>query len=93
MKLDLYCAPLLVLASRIFEADLQFEHHLIDRDLPTDQRGTGEYGLTAIADVDGDGDIDICPKAWGSRPWNGNSGRMHVDFLENLSKRPRAPAK
>jgi hypothetical protein len=35
------------------------------------------------ADVDGDGDIDIC-----SKPWNGN---LHV-FLENLAKvRDRAP--
>lgn len=37
-----------------------------------------------VGDVDGDGDIDICSKAWGPRPWNGNAGRMHVDFLENL---------
>jgi hypothetical protein len=38
-----------------------------------------------VGDVDGDGDIDICSKAWGPRPWNGNGGRMHVDFLENLA--------
>jgi FG-GAP-like repeat len=37
-----------------------------------------------VGDVDGDGDIDICSKAWGPRPWNGNGGKMHVDFLENL---------
>jgi hypothetical protein len=40
-----------------------------------------------VGDVDGDGDIDICSKAWGPRPWNGNGGRMHVDFLENLIRR------
>jgi len=39
-----------------------------------------------VGDVDGDGDIDICSKPWGVRPWNGNGGKMHVDFLENLSK-------
>lgn len=39
-----------------------------------------------IGDVDGDGDIDICSKPWGVRSWNGNFGKMHVDFLENLSK-------
>jgi hypothetical protein len=39
-----------------------------------------------VGDVDGDGDIDICSKAWGPRPWNANGGRMHVDFLENLLK-------
>jgi hypothetical protein len=43
-----------------------------------------------VGDVDGDGDIDICSKAWGPRPWNGNGGRMHVDFLENLLKKPRS---
>ncbi len=37
-----------------------------------------------VGDVDGDGDIDICSKAWGPRPWNGAGGKMHVDFLENL---------
>lgn len=39
-----------------------------------------------VGDVDGDGDIDIASKAWGPRAWNGNDGRMHVDFLENLLK-------
>jgi len=45
-----------------------------------------------VADVDGDGDLDICSKPWGCRPWNGAGGKMHVDFLENLlrtSDRPR----
>ncbi len=35
------------------------------------------------------GDIDICSKAWGPQPWNGNDGKMHVDFLENLLKNPK----
>jgi hypothetical protein len=39
-----------------------------------------------VGDVDGDGDLDICSKAWGPRPWNGNAGRMHADFLENRLK-------
>jgi hypothetical protein len=39
-----------------------------------------------VGDVDGDGDIDICSKAWGPRPWNGVGGKMHADFLENLRK-------
>lgn len=39
-----------------------------------------------VGDVDGDGDIDICSKAWGVRLDNGAGGRMHVDFLENRLK-------
>lgn len=39
-----------------------------------------------VGDVDGDGDIDICSKAWGVRLDNGAEGRMHVDFLENRLK-------
>jgi len=40
-----------------------------------------------VGDVDRDGDLDIVSKPWGPRPWNGNTGRMHVDFLENLLNR------
>jgi hypothetical protein len=40
-----------------------------------------------IGDVDGDGDLDICSKPWGPHPWNGNAGKFHVDFLENLLRR------
>jgi hypothetical protein len=39
-----------------------------------------------VGDVDRDGDIDIVSKPWGPRPWNGNGGKLHVDFLENLQK-------
>ncbi len=42
-----------------------------------------------VGDVDGDGDVDIVSKPWGPRPWNGAGGAMHVDFLENLSQRPK----
>jgi hypothetical protein len=40
-----------------------------------------------IGDVDLDGDIDICTKPWGPQAWNGNEGRMHVDYLENLLRK------
>ncbi len=43
-----------------------------------------------VGDVDGDGDIDICSKPWGPRSWNGNGGKMHVDFLENTSRSPKS---
>jgi hypothetical protein len=51
------------------------EHIILDSKLGGHELQTG--------DVDNDGDIDICSKPWGPRPWNGNSGKMHVDFLEN----------
>jgi hypothetical protein len=38
-------------------------------------------------DVDGDGDIDIVSKIWRVWSGNGNEGRVHVDWLENLSRR------
>jgi CubicO group peptidase (beta-lactamase class C family) len=42
-----------------------------------------------VADVDHDGDLDICSKLWRPRPDNANSGRNHADFLENLLVTPR----
>ena len=40
-----------------------------------------------IADVDRDGDLDICGKLWRPRSDNRNGGRNHADFLENLRVR------
>jgi len=54
------------------------EHVILDANL-------GGHELQ-VGDVDRDGDIDICSKPWGPRVWNGHSGKMHVDFLENLQK-------
>lgn len=39
-----------------------------------------------VGDFDGDSDLDICSKLWSPWPGNANGGRMHVDFLENISK-------
>ena len=45
----------------------------------------GLGGHEAVAgDVDGDGDIDLCGKLWRPRSDNGNQGRNHADYLENL---------
>jgi hypothetical protein len=39
-----------------------------------------------VGDVIGNGKTDIVSKAWGCLPWNGLGGKMHVDFLENVSR-------
>lgn len=57
------------------------ERILLDQKLGGHELQTG--------DVDGDGDIDVCSKPWGPRPWNSAGGKQHVDFLENLSKSKR----
>lgn len=40
-----------------------------------------------VADVDGDGDLDIASKLWRPRRDNANNGRNHADFLENLLRK------
>ncbi|MGJ5814653.1 FG-GAP repeat domain-containing protein [Paludibaculum fermentans] len=40
-----------------------------------------------IGDIDGDGDIDIAAKIWSVWSGNSNGGRVHVDWMENLSRR------
>jgi hypothetical protein len=59
--------------------ELKFREHIIlDTKL-------GGHELQ-VGDVDRDGDIDVCSKPWGPRPWNSNGGKMHIDFLQNLLK-------
>ena len=52
------------------------EHVILAKEL-----GTHE---TVAGDVDQDGDIDLVGKLWSPVPKNGNKGRNHVDYLENL---------
>ena len=48
-----------------FSADFQFRHHFVGRELPITDKGVGDYGLTALVDVDQDGDLDF---VLGGRP-------------------------
>jgi len=47
------------LPSVLGAGDLKFRHHAIANELPTDARGGGDYGLTALVDLDRDGDLDF----------------------------------
>src|SRR6266545_4801995 len=51
--------------STAFSAEFQFRHHFISRDLPVRDRTVGDYGLTALVDLDRDGDLDF---VLGGRP-------------------------
>ncbi len=46
-------------------ADLRFRHHFVDRALPVGGTLVGDYGLTALVDLDRDGDLDF---VLGGRP-------------------------
>jgi hypothetical protein len=53
------------------------EHVVLDANLG------GHHAV--VGDVDGDGDLDICSKAWRPAEWNANGGKNHFDFLENVA--------
>ncbi len=50
------------------DADLQFRHHFVDRTPPVSNAGVGDYGLTALVDLDRDGDLDFVLGGRPSRP-------------------------
>src|SRR3954466_9002863 len=61
MKHRTFCSILLLAltGSLAAAADFEFRHHFISRDLPIRDKTVGDYGLTALVDVDGDGDLDF----------------------------------
>ncbi|HRI13355.1 MAG TPA: VCBS repeat-containing protein, partial [Verrucomicrobiota bacterium] len=59
---------LVALAGSIQAADFQFRHHFVSRDLPVSEKGVGDYGLTALVDLDRDGDLDFVLGGRGVKP-------------------------
>jgi hypothetical protein len=57
----------ILLGEKVSGADLQFKHHFIDRGLPVTDKLVGDYGLTALVDLDRDGDLVF---VLGGRPFN-----------------------
>jgi hypothetical protein len=57
---------LAVMCSGVLAAELKFQHHFISTNLPVTQAGVGDYGLTALVDLDRDGDLDF---VIGGRPF------------------------
>src|SRR5262249_35150501 len=57
----------LLSAGTLFSADFQFRHHFMSSELPVREKTVGDYGLTALVDLDGDGDLDF---VLGGRPFN-----------------------
>ncbi len=61
-----------------------FKHHFITNDVSDEDRF--RFGTPTLADLDNDGDLDICFKVWMSWDQNGNGGRAHAGYLENQTK-------
>jgi len=59
MTTKLLALLLLVSTARTAETKPDFRHHVIDQALPQNERLQGDYGLTALADIDRDGDLDF----------------------------------
>jgi hypothetical protein len=55
----LLASLLLTTASTVSGQGLRFRHHLIDQTLPQNERLQGDYGLTALVDINHDGRLDF----------------------------------
>ena len=62
--------------SVMFSADFQFRRHFTSRELPITAKSVGDYGLTALVDVNR---VRVRPKRaseWTLRPAEKNSGNL-----------------
>lgn len=88
---SLACGTLLF--GSVSAAEPKFKHHFIDRELPINAQGYGDYGLTALVDLDNDGDLDFVIGGRASQPsqlyWfefqNPDSWKRHLVGTNYLS--------
>src|SRR4029453_2387241 len=59
MTTKLIVSLLVVSIASAAEKAPEFRHHLIDNTLPQNERLQGDYGLTALVDIDRDDDLDF----------------------------------
>jgi hypothetical protein len=54
------CIQILLLpGSWVLAEEAQFRHHFIDQSLPLNEQLQGDYGLTALVDINHDGRLDF----------------------------------
>jgi hypothetical protein len=66
-RLSRVLAALVLVGEVSSGAEIRFQHHFIDRILPVTDKLVGDYGLTALVDLDRDGDLDFisCGRPFG----------------------------
>ena len=68
-SLELPLALVLALfAQRVAGAELQFRHHFLEHSLRLTTELVGDYGLTTLADLDRDADLDFVLGGRGVKP-------------------------
>ena len=55
----MFACLLLAIATTAWSQELRFRHHFIDQTLPQNDRLQGDYGLTALVDINHDGHLDF----------------------------------
>src|SRR5215813_10937298 len=58
----------MIAAWPVLAIDFKFQHHFVEQELAVTKDGVGDYGLTALVDLDRDGDLDFVLGGRSSQP-------------------------